>query len=267
MKKALLPLLLALLLPATAHAQDQKDPCDEAESTVEITQCLRQDFDRADAELNRVYRAAMDHIEASDHVPADKRQEWKEKLRAARRLLERGELETAGVRELVAEAGMSSRAFYELFESRDALVLELAEAMVERFLERLDAVPDPADSGGAVQVTDRLLDVYVEAAAPLIALDGARLPRSTAERLQEIRAELLEKSLDRMYVRFERAVRAGRLTALPDRTAYEITVRGVESLTADLSRRGRLSELASLRAPIRELLLSQMPLAPGLKRR
>lgn len=85
MKKTLLPLLFVLILPAAAQAQDQADPCDEAETTVEINTCLQQDFERADAELNRVYRAAMAHIDGADHVPADKRQEWKEKLRAAQR--------------------------------------------------------------------------------------------------------------------------------------------------------------------------------------
>ena len=65
-------------------------------------------------------------------------------LDAARRLLERKELETAGVRDIVAEAGMSSRAFYQVFASRDELILELAREMSEFFLERLAAVPDPA---------------------------------------------------------------------------------------------------------------------------
>jgi AcrR family transcriptional regulator len=187
-------------------------------------------------------------------------------LDAARQLLERGELETAGVRDIVAEAGMSSRAFYQVFESRDALILELAREIGGMFLERLEAVPDPSETLDTEQVADRLIDPYVEVAAPLIALDGARLPRSTADRLQEIRAELLEGSLDVMYEKFERAVRAGRLTALPDRTGFEIVLRGVESLTADLSRRGRLHELEALRASIRELLLAQVPLAPRPKR-
>ncbi len=188
-------------------------------------------------------------------------------LDAARQLLERRELETAGVRDVVAEAGMSSRAFYQVFESRDALILELAREMAEHFLERLEAVPDPSETLDTEQVADRLVDAYVEVAAPLVALDGARLPRSTADRLQRIRAGLLEGSLDVMFQRFERAVRAGRLTALPDRTAFEIVLRGVESLTADLSRRGRLPELEALRASIRKLLLAQAPLAPRPNRR
>ena len=188
-------------------------------------------------------------------------------LDAARRLLERQELETAGVRDIVAEAGMSSRAFYQVFASSEALILELAREQGEHFLERLESVPDPSETLDTEEVTDRLLDAVVEVAAPLVALDGARLPRSTADRLQEIRAETRERSLDHMFERFERAVRAGRLTALPDRAAFEIVARGLESLAADLSRRGRLDELESLRPSLRKLLLAQTPLAPGPKRR
>ena len=162
---------------------------------------------------------------------------------------------------------MSSRAFYQVFESRDALILELARETSEHFLEQLEAVPDPSETLDAEQVTDRLLDAVVEVAAPLVALDGARLPRSTAERLQKIRAGMRDDSVDHMYQRFERAVRAGLLTALPDRTAYEIVVRGIESLTADLSRRGRLHELDALRASIRTLLMAQIPFASGPKSR
>lgn len=183
-------------------------------------------------------------------------------LDAARKLLERQELESAGVREVVAEAGMSSRAFYQVFESSDALILELAHEIAERFLERLEAVPDPSETLDAEQVSDQLLDAYVEVAVPLVAFDGAGLPASTADRLREIRAELLKNSLDQMFQRFERAVRAGRLTAMPDRIAYEIVVRGLESLTADLSREGRLADLAPMRVTIRELLMAQVPLAP-----
>ncbi len=188
-------------------------------------------------------------------------------LDAARQLLERQELESAGVRDVVAEAGMSSRAFYQVFESRDALILELARKMGEHFLERLEAVPEPSETLDTEQLTDRLMDAYVEVAAPLVALDGARLPRSTADQLQKIRAGLRERSIDLVFQRFERALRAGRLTALPDRTAYEIVLRGVESLTADLSRRGRLPELEALRGSIRKLLLAQVPLAARPKRR
>ena len=87
------------------------------------------------------------------------------------------------------------------------------------------------------------------------------------DRLQGIRAGLLEGNLDAMFQRFERAVRARRLIALPDRTAFEIVLRGVECLTSGLSRRDGLPELEGLRESIRKLLLSQAPLAPRPSRR
>ena len=187
-------------------------------------------------------------------------------LVAARRLLERGELESAGVRDLVADAGMSSRAFYQVFPSRDALILELAREMAEQFLERLAAVPDPPETAEA-EIADRLLDPFEEIASPLVALDGARLPRAAADELHEIRARVLEGTLELMFERFERSFRAGRLTAMPDRTAFEIVLRGVESLAAHLSRTGRLEELKRLRPSIRQLLVAQAPLAPRPDRR
>ena len=85
MKKALLPLILVLMLPAAARAQDQNDPCADAESTVEINECLRGVFEKADAELNRVYRAAMAHIDENDHMPARTRRDWKQLLLEAQR--------------------------------------------------------------------------------------------------------------------------------------------------------------------------------------
>ncbi len=187
-------------------------------------------------------------------------------LDAARQLLAQRSLESAGVREIVALAGMSTRGFYQVFPTRDALILELAREMSRQFMQRLAAVPDPSETLETVEVTDRLMDAYVEVGALLVALDGARLPPDTAEQLQEIRDALLQESLDHMFQRFERALRAGRLTALPDRTAYEIVVRGVLSLTADLSRRGRLGELEALKASIGRLLIAQVPLAPRSKR-
>jgi len=70
-----------------------------------------------------------------------------------------------------------------------------------------------------------------------------------------------------MFQRFERADRAGCLIALPDRTAFEIVLRGVESLTACLSRRGSLPGLEAQRESIRKLVLAQAPLAPRAGRR
>jgi len=85
MKKVFFPLILLLILPTAARAQEQEDPCPEAETTVEINQCLKQRYEQADAELNRVYRAVTAHIDEADSMPAETRQQWKNQLREAQR--------------------------------------------------------------------------------------------------------------------------------------------------------------------------------------
>ena len=85
MKKVFLPLLLVLLLPVAAQAQDQNDPCEDADSTLEINDCMGEGFKLADAELNRVYKAAMAHIDENDHMPARTRRDWKQLLLEAQR--------------------------------------------------------------------------------------------------------------------------------------------------------------------------------------
>ncbi len=85
MKRTLLSVMVSLLLPAAATAQEQDTLCPDADSTVEITQCLQEVFEQADAELNRVYAAAMASIDQADHMPARTRRAWQQLLREAQR--------------------------------------------------------------------------------------------------------------------------------------------------------------------------------------
>ena len=160
-------------------------------------------------------------------------------LDAARQLLERRELETAGVRDVVAEAGMSSRAFYQVFESRDALILELAREMTEHFLERFEAVMDFSETLDPQQVADRLMDAYVEVAAPLVALDGARLPRSTSASafvlgVPAIGPLVRATGLARFYRALGLLLEAGLPAAEASKVAAETT--GVASLSSSFRR-------------------------------
>ena len=75
--------LLCLALPA--KAQDIEVDCDNASSNVEMTHCGWQEFERADAELNDIYKDAISQIRATGRdlpVGAD---EWEKKLREAQR--------------------------------------------------------------------------------------------------------------------------------------------------------------------------------------
>ncbi len=57
-KRILLFLLISLLITSVGSAQEQesKDPCEDAMTTVEMQECLDQQYQKWDAELNLVYK-------------------------------------------------------------------------------------------------------------------------------------------------------------------------------------------------------------------
>ena len=72
--------------PARAGEPPLPADCTEAMSTMEMNACAGAEFEKADAELNRVYKAAIASIPemATDEQPFDKAS-WEEALRASQR--------------------------------------------------------------------------------------------------------------------------------------------------------------------------------------
>lgn len=77
--------LSPLVLAAPAKAQDIEVDCENAISNVEMTYCGWQEFERADAELNEVYKDAIRHIKASGRDLPAGADAWEKKLREAQR--------------------------------------------------------------------------------------------------------------------------------------------------------------------------------------
>ena len=78
--------VLAIAATADVVAQPRRIDCENPATNIEIGACLDRELKAADAELNRVYKAAMAAIERSDHLTPELRGEWKAALRAAQRL-------------------------------------------------------------------------------------------------------------------------------------------------------------------------------------
>ena len=55
---ALLLVAVSVFLPQTAQAS-----CDDAVTTMEINDCAQQEFDKTEAELNRVWKQVMAHLD------------------------------------------------------------------------------------------------------------------------------------------------------------------------------------------------------------
>lgn len=87
--KLLLIILISMainLQPASAGEPPPPADCTEAMSTVEMNACAGAEFEKADAELNRVYKEAIASIPemATDEQPFDMAS-WEEALRASQR--------------------------------------------------------------------------------------------------------------------------------------------------------------------------------------
>ena len=77
--------LLALVLLSAPLAAAQSYPCETVRADAEYVACMQREYDRVDAELNRIYQRAIASIDREDDVPQTKREQWKEALRRAQR--------------------------------------------------------------------------------------------------------------------------------------------------------------------------------------
>ena len=74
----------ALASAGSAAATEDID-CDNASSTVEMNFCSEQEYNKVDAELNRVYQEVLTGIDTHDDVEAGRLKAWKEALKTAQR--------------------------------------------------------------------------------------------------------------------------------------------------------------------------------------
>jgi uncharacterized protein YecT (DUF1311 family) len=79
--------IVALALLAAGQPADTID-CDDARNQAEMNECAARDFEAADAELNRVWREALDNARDLDREPeanGDERPSYQNTLRDAQR--------------------------------------------------------------------------------------------------------------------------------------------------------------------------------------
>jgi AcrR family transcriptional regulator len=123
-------------------------------------------------------------------------------LRAARHVMARNGAAGMTVADVLEEAGLSTRAFYRHFASKDELVLAVYETEQRRSIERLvaavDAAPDPARA--VVAWIDENLSLAFDsrraARTRTLATDGYRLRGEFPEHFDAIVVALLHPLVD-----------------------------------------------------------------------
>jgi uncharacterized protein YecT (DUF1311 family) len=82
--RVLMSMTIGLLVTAAAFAEDQPI-CPDAQTTIEIGECVSKEYDKADAELNAVWKKVMASFKKNDYLPAEAVKEWKDTMLAAQR--------------------------------------------------------------------------------------------------------------------------------------------------------------------------------------
>lgn len=174
-------------------------------------------------------------------------------------MLLRRDIESASVKEIVREAGMSSRSFYEVFQSKDELILELVEVTSRLFFEHV-ASTFQADLPPE-QIVDALLESYLQVLVPVVAMDRTRIGAKTWEQVEALRRNYLTRLIDLGLAWMEQARSEGVIPKVPDRATAELVLLGIEGLTLWYGRENRDEAFAAARPAIRRLMLGLVGIA------
>jgi AcrR family transcriptional regulator len=173
-------------------------------------------------------------------------------LDAATRAFEKNQYEKTRVSDIVKEAGMSSRSFYEFFESKEDLVAEVVQQQGQWLIDTLKAVfvqtEDPLER------IDRGLRAYLGLfSVPTIDLD--RLAGAAGDRVREARRLYVREITDMVVRELSLAHDSGLVSRVPDRLSVELILTGIEGLSFRYYAAGRGAELVELHPVFLALLV------------
>ena len=183
-------------------------------------------------------------------IPADiQRQRL---LEAARRALQQSDFGSVRVSDVIRAAGMSSRSFYDYFESKEALLLELIHEAGRGLVIELDAI-FAAELPVDVR-TGRALAAYLAAFAGT-PLDLERLGESASAPVQKLLRHYVREVGLRVGAELDREFRAGRMRRAADPIELEVLLLGLLGLASSWVADGRRDQRDTLAPPLLRFLL------------
>lgn len=183
-------------------------------------------------------------------IPADVQRQ--RLLDAARRALQQSDFGSVRVSDVIRAAGMSSRSFYDYFESKEALLLELIHEAGRGLVSELDAI-----FAAALPVdvrTGRALAAYLAAFAGT-PLDLERLGESASAPVQKLLRHYVREVGTRVAAELDREYRAGRMRRPADPVELEVLLLGLLGLASSRVADGRRAELDTLAPTLLPFLL------------
>ncbi|MEB2346444.1 MAG: helix-turn-helix domain containing protein [Deltaproteobacteria bacterium] len=175
--------------------------------------------------------------------PIPPEQQRQRLLEAARAELRRSDFGSVRVSDVVRAAGMSSRSFYDHFQSKEDLLLALIHETGRDILVELERVfaceQDP------VARVERGLGAYLAAFAGT-PLDLEKLGESASGRVQKLLRHYVREVSVRVERELDREWREGVIPREPDPLVIEVLLLGLLGLASRYVAEGRADELASL---------------------
>jgi len=162
---------------------------------------------------------------------------------AALRVLENSHYEKTSVADIVREAKMSSRSFYDQFKSKEDLVAEIVEEKARHFFEHLES--KLSEPRSLVERISRAMRAYLEL-FPVATVDLERLGGEAGLRVREVRRHYVQLLTDFNMRGFQDLFEQGEVTSIPPRATMELLLTGIEGLSFRYYSEGRREELLAL---------------------
>ena len=173
-------------------------------------------------------------------------------LDAATRAFEKNQYEKTRVSDIVKEAGMSSRSFYEFFDSKEDLVAEVVQQQGKWLIEALAAVFEQTED--PFERIDLGLRAYLRLfSVPTIDLD--RLAGAAGDRVRQARLLYVREIADVIFRLLSEIHEKGQSSRPPDRLGVELILTGIEGLSFRYYAAGRGAELLELHPSFLALLV------------
>jgi AcrR family transcriptional regulator len=171
---------------------------------------------------------------------------------AALRAIQKRPYEKITIAEIVREAGMSSRSFYDHFVSKEDVVAEIVRDRGRKLIGSLEEIYRSTKND--VERVDRALRAYLEL-FPAETVDLERIGGEAGQRVREMRDRYIEAITDIVVAQYARAHEVGAVARVPARFEVELLLTGLAGLSFRYYSEGRRAELVQLQPALLALLM------------